>query len=297
MSGIPLMQLQRFVTVARLGNFTRAAEQSHQTVSALSHQIRQLEVRLDRRLFERGPRGVTLTAEGRALLESVAGHFDGIEQAVNSYRRRRDEVLTLSGVPGLVTGWLLPRLPRLVAMHPELELNLQSSNDLVDFERDPVDAGIRYGRGHWPGAVSERLFGEYYVPIASPALIERLGPLDPDDIASWPLLGDPAGRWQEWFDAHGGVAPVRYVARFDTSEALQRAALEGVGVAVGRMGMALPLIATGQLVTIGSRSVQARDSYWLAYSPRLREHPGLVKFRDWLHAEAAAYREDAPLAG
>lgn len=293
---IPLMQLHRFVTAARLGNLTRAAEQSNLTVSALSHQIRQLEERLDRPLFSRGPRGVILTEEGRALLESVGGHFDGIERAIAGYRKRRAEVVTISSVPGVVTGWLLPRLPDLVSRHPELELNLQSSNDLVDFERDAVDAGIRYGMGQWPGVHVERLFGEWMVPVATPALIDRFNGLDVDDMAGWPLLGDPSDRWTRWFATHGGSPPVRYVARFDTSEALQRAAMEGVGVALGRMVMARPLITSGALRQIGSRYLVSAESYYLARSPRAVDHAGFTTFRAWLFEQAQAYRADAELA-
>jgi LysR family transcriptional regulator, glycine cleavage system transcriptional activator len=143
MSRVPLSLLQQFVQVARLGNLSRAAAQANLTVSALSHQIRQLEERLERRLFERGPRGVTLTVEGCGLLEAVGEHFDGIEHALLRYRERRHDALTLSASPGIISSWLMPRLPRLLAAHPELELNLQSSSALVNFEREAVDAAVR----------------------------------------------------------------------------------------------------------------------------------------------------------
>jgi len=91
MGKLPLGLLQQFVLVARVGNLSRAAAQANLTVSALSHQMRQLEERLERRLFARGPRGVTLTVEGCSLLEAVGEHFDGIEHAMTRYHRRRHE--------------------------------------------------------------------------------------------------------------------------------------------------------------------------------------------------------------
>ena len=141
MGKLPLGLLQQFVLVARLGNLSRAAAQANLTVSALSHQMRQLEERLERRLFERGPRGVTLTVDGCSLLEAVGEHFDGIEHALSRYHQRRHDALTLSASPGIMSSWLVPRLPRLVAVHPDLELSLQSSSGLVNFEREPVDVG------------------------------------------------------------------------------------------------------------------------------------------------------------
>lgn len=291
MTRLSLDLLQQFVLVARHGKLSRAAEQSHLTVSALSHQMRQLEERLDRRLFERGPRGVTLTTEGCRLLEAVGQHFDGIEHALLRYSERRHDALTLSASPGIMSSWLVPRLPRLVAAHPELELNLQSGSALVDFEREPVDCALRYGRGQWDGLHSERLFGEWIAPVAAPALVARMAGADPHDLARWPLLGDPnpANRWRDWFAHYGGVLPHRYVAQFDSFEAQRHAALEGLGVALGRMVMAKSLIEAGRLLVLGERYLPVTDAYWLVYPPRSREHRGLQAFRAWLLAEAEDY--------
>jgi len=287
----PLALLQQFVQVARLGNLSRAAAQSNLTVSALSHQMRQLEERLERQLFERGPRGVKLTAEGCSLLEAVGEHVDGIEHALSHYRKRSDDTVTLSASPGIMSGWLVPRLPRFVAAHPELELNLQSGSTLVDFEREPVDAALRYGRGMWDGLRSERLFGEWIAPVAAPELVQRMAGADPKDLSQWPLLGDPnpSSRWKDWFAKVGGTVPRRYVAHFDSFEAQRHAALEGLGVAMGRMVMSKSLIDAGRLTVLGERYLPVEDAYWLVYPPRSREHRGLQLFREWLLGEADDY--------
>jgi len=294
MSHLPLPLLQQFVRVARLGNLSRAAVQANLTVSALSHQIRQLEERLGRRLFERGPRGVTLTVEGCSLLEAVGAHFDGIDHALSRYRERRHDSLTLSASSGIMSSWLMPRLPRLVAVHPELELNLQSSSALVDFEREPVDVALRYGRGQWDGLRCERLFGEWLAPVATPELIARMAGADPDALDAWPLLGDPGNRWRDWFAHVGGTPPKRYVAHFDSTDALRHAALEGLGVALGRMVTSRSLIEAGRLVVLGERYLPIHEAYWLVYPPRSQEHRGLQVFRDWLLAEAEAYCTQMP---
>jgi LysR family glycine cleavage system transcriptional activator len=298
MGKLPLGLLQQFVLVARLGNLSRAAAQANLTVSALSHQMRQLEERLERRLFERGPRGVTLTVEGCSLLEAVGEHFDGIEHAMSRYHRRRHESLTLSASPGIMSSWLVPRLPRLVAAHPELELSLQSASVLVNFEREPVDVGLRYGRGEWRGLHSERLFGEWIAPVAAPELIAQMGDADPSDLSQWPLLGDPhpANRWLDWFARFGGTPPKRYVAHFDTVDALRHAALEGLGVALGRMVTSKSLIDAGRLRVLGGNYLPVADAYWLVYPPRSQEHRGLQVFRDWLLAEAADYFRQMPVS-
>jgi LysR family glycine cleavage system transcriptional activator len=292
MSRAPLVPLQAFVLVARLRNLSRAAEQMHLTVSALSHQIRALEERLDRRLFDRGPRGVKLTLEGEKLLEAVGAPLDAIERAMKPYRERRGDVLTLSMMATFASSWLLPRLPRFVALHPELELNLQSSIDLVDFERDGVDAAMRYGRGVWPGLRTEHLFDEWITPVASPELIARLGRKAVRDLSRVPLLGDPGGRWKDWFASRGTEAPRRYVASFNDSETLQRAALEGLGVALIRLTMAQPLIDAGKLVLLTDERLRAEYAHYLVYPERAVDHPGLRVFREWILAEARSYQDN-----
>ncbi|WP_158882573.1 LysR substrate-binding domain-containing protein [Rhodanobacter sp. L36] len=287
----PLALLQQFVLVAREGNLSRAAAQANLTVSALSHQIRQLEERLQQRLFERGPRGVKLTIDGCTLLDAVGEHFDHIEHAMARYRKRPNDTFTLSASTGIMSGWLVPRLPRLVAAHPELELNLQSGSALVNFEREPVDAALRYGRGTWDGLQSERLFGEWIAPVAAPELVAKMAGADPCDLSQWPLLGDPnpSSRWKQWFSKVGGAPPSRYVANFDSLDAQRHATLEGLGVAMGRMVMSKSLIDAGRLTVLGDRYLPVEEAYWLVYPPRSQEHRGFLLFREWLLAEADDY--------
>ncbi|MEO6800123.1 MAG: LysR substrate-binding domain-containing protein [Rhodanobacter sp.] len=291
MTRVPLGLLQPFVQVARLGNLSHAAAQANLTVSALSHQMRQLEERLERRLFERGPRGVKLTGEGCRLLEAVGEHVEGIERALSSYSQRCDDALTLSASPGIMSSWLVPRLPRLVAAHPELELTLQSGSALVNFEHEPVDAGLRYGLGQWAGLHSERLFGEWIAPVAAPELMARMDGADPCDLSHWPLLGEPAPstRWNDWFSRNGGTPPKRYVAQFDSLDALRHAALEGLGVALGRMVTSKSLIDAGRLQVLGDNYLAVKEAYWLVYPSRSQGHRGLQLFRAWLLAEADDY--------
>lgn len=292
MSRIPLASLQAFVQVARTRNLSRTAEQLHLTVSALSHQMRGLEERLGKRLLLRGPRGVSLTPDGSCLLEALAAHFDGIESAMRAFAQRRDDALTLSVMGTFASSWLMPRLPRFVAKHPQLDLNLQSSANLVDFNRDAVDAALRYGPGQWPGVTSELLFDEWISPVASPALIKRLGKPKLAELGRWPLLGDPNGRWKDWFAQFGGEPPRRYVANFSDSETLQRAAHAGLGVALIRLTMARPLLDAKELVLLTRERLRSEWSHYFVYPPRAAGHAGLRVFREWLLAEAARYSEE-----
>jgi LysR family glycine cleavage system transcriptional activator len=286
----PLHALQGFVATARLGNLSRAAESMHLTISALSHQIRGLEDRLGQRLFIRNPRGVELTADGQRLFDRVAEHLDAIEHALRPFGARRDDVLTLTLMPSFATSWLVPRLPKFVAANPQIEIHLSSTINVVDFERDTeLDAGLRYGPGHWPGLEAVHLFDDWLTPMASPALIEKLGYPTLETLGDFPLLGAPGGRWSNWFARFGGQAPKRYVANFDDSETLHRAAVEGMGIVLGRLTLAWPLIDAQRLVRLFDEKLKSDFSHYLVVPPRSRSHQGLARFQAWVLEEAAAY--------
>ncbi|MFC7301052.1 LysR substrate-binding domain-containing protein [Cognatiluteimonas weifangensis] len=292
MNRLPLHALSGFAAAARSSNLTRAAAAQHLTVSALSHQIRGLEERLGRRLFDRGPRGVRLTADGERLLARIGPHLDALAEAVRPATARRDDVLTISVLPSLASGWLVPRLGGFLAAHPQLQLSLLSSERLVDFDRDPgVDAALRMGPGRWPGVTAEHLLDESLAPVASPALLARHGMPTAATLHQWPLLGESdATHWEVWFARHGGHAPARYVASFDDLESLHRAAVAGMGVALARMVRSRSLVEAGQLVVLSEQRLPSDFAHYLVYPPRSADHRGLLAFRDWLHAQA---RDDA----
>lgn len=287
MSRPPLHALQGFVTAARLGNLSRAAEAMHVTVSALSHQMRGLEERLGYPLLRRHPRGVTPTPEGQRLLERIAPHLDAIAREVQPFAARRDDVLTLSVTPSMASAWLVPRLGQFFASHPKIEISLLSSERLVDFERElQVDAAMRVGNGRWAGVIAEPLFDEWLVPMASPVLVARMGGVGAKPLAQWPLLGDPDGEWNRWFELAGEAPPERYVAFLDDSESHHRAALDGVGVALGRVTRARLLLDTGQLVPLSPHRLKTAYSHYLVYPQRSERHRGFADFRQWLLAQA-----------
>lgn len=296
MSRFPIHLLPGFLAAARAGNLTRAAASMHLTVSALSHQIRALEEHLGLRLFARGPRGVRLTADGERLLARAGPHLDGLELALQRPGARGD-TLTLSALPSMASAWLVPRLGDFLARHPQLEFNLLSSERLVDFDRDrEIDAGLRMGSGRWPGVIAEHLLDETLVPVASPALIERHARPTDASLHRWPLLGEHGEFWPDWFARHGGGQPERYVAHFDDLESLHRAAVAGMGVALGRMVRSRLLIESGQLVVLSGHGLPSDYNHYLVYPPRSVDHPGLQAFREWIHAQARAVGSGPGLA-
>jgi LysR family transcriptional regulator, glycine cleavage system transcriptional activator len=292
MTRVPLAQLQTFVDIARTGKLAHAAKQLNLTVSALSHQMQALESAANIKLLRRETRGVQLTEAGRKLLESIEAPLAAITLAWRSVRAStQPNCLCISVLPSIASAWLMPRLPRFTEANPVLELSLLSSTDLVDFAHSDVDLAIRFGGGSWPGLITHHLMNEYLTPLISPALLEkhqaRLGPPTLERLHLWPLLGDPAERWSDWQQQTGSRAPERYVAQFSDSETLHRAAVEGMGIALGRLSMAQSLIANGLLQPMFARRIQSNFAHYLVYPERSANKKSVQIFRDWLLLEVS----------
>jgi LysR family glycine cleavage system transcriptional activator len=161
---------------------------------------------------------------------------------------------------------------------------------VIDFGRDEVDLAIRYGRGQYPGLVAERLMGDDYVPVASPALLQGKWPLKkPADLRHQVLLHEEGTEvdWRMWLMAAGveGVDASRGPI-FSHSIMSKQAAIQGEGVALGRTALIEEELASGQLVRLFDLRMKAAMAYYVVYPARALERPLVRAFRDWLLAEA-----------
>ncbi|MBI1208791.1 MAG: transcriptional regulator GcvA [Azospirillum sp.] len=286
----PLNAIRAFEAAARHLSFTRAAGELNVTQAAISHQIKGLEERLGTPLFHRQSRGLVLTEAGQHLLPPVREAFDQIAIAADQLMRHdRHGVLTVSTMPSLAAKWLVLRLARFQAIHPELDVRLSTSAELVDFTRQDVDIAIRFGKGDWPGLRADLLMSEQIFPVASPRLISRGPPLvEPGDLRRHVLLHDDyVITWSMWLRAAGitGVDAGRG-ARFNDSALLLQAAAEGQGVALARDVLAGNDLASGRLVRLFEVAMPGAYSYYVAAPPAHFARPKIAAFRDWLIEEA-----------
>ncbi|MBM3569217.1 MAG: transcriptional regulator GcvA [Alphaproteobacteria bacterium] len=288
----PLNALRAFEAAARHLSFSRAAEELSVTQSAVSHQIKALEQRLKLALFRRRGRHLALTAEGHAYLPALREAFDRLALATDRLTRQRlDGRLNVSVLPSFAATWLLPRLKRFRARHPEIELSIQPELRLVDFARDEVDIAIRIGRGPYPGLDAQKLFGETLFPVCSPALRKGPPPIRrPADLARQTLLHD-AGRedWAMWLAAAGvgGIDTARG-PEFGNYDLVVLAAVGGQGVAIARSALVEEPLREGRLVRLFEPAIPGVFHYWVVCRPEDTARPRIAAFRRWLTEEAAA---------
>ncbi len=281
-------------------SFTRAADELHVTQTAISHQIKGLEERLGVRLFRRLPRGLLLTEEAQRYLPPVRNAFDQIAAATEQLATGGSSgSLTVSVLPSFAAKWLVPRLGRFRAAHPDLDLRVSASSQLVDFARDDVDVGIRMGRGTYPGLRVDQLFGESLVPVCSPELLRGPHPLRrPEDLREHVLLHDDDHTdWQLWLEL-AGVAGGGRKTRPDVHRLRHGRAGRGRGSGRGarpeRVGRGD--LAAGRLVRLFEVSVPHDLAYYLVSPEATAEQPRIRAFRAWLLGEAKERRPAAASA-
>ncbi|CAM3760038.1 transcriptional regulator GcvA [Bordetella tumulicola] len=285
----PLGALRAFEAAARHLSFTRAAAELCVTQAAISHQIRQLEDWLGTKLFERRGHALTLTAKGQAYLPELAEALDRISAATLRLMKHDDRPLRITVLPSFASRWLVPRLESFRARHPKIDVRLDSSADLWDFATERFDLGIRSGLGKWTGLKVDLIAREALSPVCSPTLANGARPIRaPADLGHARLLYDtPHDAWQRWFNLAGMDAPEMNagVSFTDASLALQ-AAMDGQGVALGRLTLAANDLQCGRLVQPFNVVLPNDYSYWLVYPSTALHRPGVAAFRKWLLSEA-----------
>ncbi|MES2018380.1 MAG: transcriptional regulator GcvA [Pseudomonadota bacterium] len=282
--------LRAFEAAARHQNFSRAAEELHLTHGAISHQVRALEQELGVLLFIRNGRHVKVTADGLRLAQSVGRAFAEIAAAADALRPSRHSTrLTVSSIPSFAARWLAPRLGRFIELHPDTEVLLQASGQLQDLVKDEVDVGIRFGRGHYPGLVVERLMGDIYYPVASPRYRGGRLPCTPEELAGANLLRSEEP-WLPWFQAAGlALAEPKGGVLFQDLSMLIRSAVDGDGVALVRNVVAMQEVAAGELVRLFDIAIDSPDDYYFVCPPGALNKPQVQAFRSWLKAEIVRF--------
>ena len=287
----PLQALRCFEAVARLGSVTRAAEALHVTHSAVSQQVRQLEELLGLSLFERAGRGLRLSENGRLYALQVRAALQGIGEATRALRiRPRAGELVVAVVPSFGLHWLLPRLPRFMALHPEHRVRLQASLEVQDLRQGAAHVAIRMGQGPWDGLAQRHLFDDELLMVASPHLNGGALPRTPAEVLACTRIRS-AEPWAPWCQAAGLPEPPPAGGLWinDSNLSLEAARL-GQGVALERRSVADALLRRGELVALTDIRVPYAYPYWLVW-PEGSASAQREDFARWLEAEVAAYQQ------
>lgn len=289
----PLQALRTFVEVGQRGSIKAAAQALHVTPGAVSQQIRLLEDRLGVVLLERERLGMRLTDAGASFHPKVQNAFLQIDQAVHALEAAKgSKSLTVSTVASFAASWLVPRLGRFKQLHPDIEVRVEATSELVDLRRDRVDVALRHGLGDYPGLDVRPLMAPVLMPVASPAFLESRQAVirEARDCLDYPLLHDSdRADWSLWLKAHGVDEDARAERgnAFEDDFLLIRAAEAGQGLALVPEAYAQDEIAAGRLVQVLDKPWPARFAYYAVTRPGAAERSEVRAFLDWIQEEAA----------
>lgn len=288
---VTLSTLRGFEAAARLASFALAANELHLSHSAVSHQIKLLEAELGQPLFRRVGRSVVLTDAGKDFARSVREILQRIEDGVarlGPYQKPGGVIVYTT--MAFAKGFILPRMAQLRLALPDVDLWLDTSERKVDFQTDEIDILITQASGvaaH--GAIDSHLIEDTRVPLASPALIERMGgiPAECSSIESWPLLHDESQiTWREWF-VRAGCPSANSIngSNFSDHALMIDSAVAGHGVALGSLICAAPYLRTGALIVLEGPSF-VEPAYRIYCDLRTYDDDQVRRVYDWFTQEA-----------
>lgn len=288
---------------ARLGNFTRAAEELGVTPAAVGQQVRILESYLGRKLFHRTPGGLQPTVAASSALVELHDGFDKLEIAFKRLSGpTTDNHLSVSVAPALAGKWLAPRMQGLYQRCPQIDLRIDTSLRLADIAAGEFDVSIRYGTEVQDGLRSSHLLQEYILPICAPSLRDvAKGSLQGEEMLHLPLLhidgetNDPSvPSWADWGKRHGLCGDKLLSGpRYPHSMMAVEAALNSQGVTLCGLTLVIDDLLEGRLIApLGADSVvKTRSTYRIIHSPTRHQSEIQTTFIRWIKAEASKTRE------
>ncbi|KGT94587.1 LysR family transcriptional regulator [Erwinia typographi] len=288
----PVAALRTFEVATRHATFTSASEELHITQSAVSHQLKNLEEIWGLQLFQRG-KSLSLTPAGAALAPIVREFFMNLEATLADLHEQKGKVrLRVSTTYSFALKWLLPRLPDLARLHPDILVTLESTDKAINFSSSESDVAIRFGNGNYPALHAEFMFREQIFPVASPALLHRFGtPQAPAELLRYPLLtrdgADLVPKWEAWFKQVGvSISALQENVRLADTNMTIEAALLGQGVALARSGHVEKEIDEGSLTRLFDLFSPSPTAYYFVCPKGIETQPHIINFRNWLLAES-----------
>ena len=305
----PLNFISGFEAAARNLSFTKAARELFITQSAVSKQVKALEEHLGVELFERRVRELALTAEGQKLYRTATELLDWLQEETDKLKAGgKAQQISVTASPGFTSLWLIPRLKRFRLKHPDIDVRISATVDILQLERKRLDVAIRYCRPEAAPEGAVRLSDYAAFPVCSPALAnDRSRPLiKPEDVRAHVLLHDTYVTskkafvdWESWFAAVGlrEVQPAGALY-FNQYDQMIQAAIQGQGVALGISSLVRELLQDGLLVAPFSTPVLEARACFIITSSFAAGKPHVEAFIQWLLDEAKRDAENGlpPLA-
>lgn len=291
-NGIPsLGALQAFEATARLGSFSRAADEMALTHSAIYRQVTGLEQRLGVQLFTRARRRVTLTDAGAEYAGRVRHHLEQLAKDTFGLMTRSGigRSLHIAVLPTLATTWLLPRLPHFQSLHTDVTISFSVRTLPFQFADHPFDAAIYHATQAWPQTQGIKLFDEEaLVPVCAPGLLEDVEPEQRlHAMAALPhlhMMSRPDA-WRHWYQTQelDYLPSMSAGPRYDLFTMTLAAVRAGLGVALVPRFLVADALSQGRLISPVRGVLQVPEAYYFGYPVDRERGDALSAFEAWLN--------------
>ena len=287
-----LRGLRTFCVAARYESFKTAADELFITSSAVSQQIKNLEEELGLQLFERGSREISLTEVGNALFESLSPIVDQLDEIVADFKKAgRRKSIRISVQPFFASEYFVPRLSEFTSRHPEIDIQVGTSDEASEKLPTDADLAIRLFRQPPPGAQADLLFPLRMVPAGSASFKKSIKIKDRQIVSDFPLIvhATRPKAWDEWSRSSGIALPEdAKITRLDSMIAVVRAAEQGIGAALVPVPMADQWFRQRTIVRLFDEEVVADVSYFLVSPKDKVENTAVETLRAWILERLAA---------
>ena len=296
-----LNAVRSFDAAARHLSFTLAARELCVTQGAVSRMVQALEAELGTALFLRMGRSLALTPAGAAYHPQIQEALARIAAATRSVRHMDGGgMLSISVLPTFAMRWLVPRLARFQQRHPDILVDITTSERMVNLSADAIDLGVRYGLGYWPNTEATLFMQEDVAVFCAPSLLQRGPPLrGPSDLAGHRLLQHSTrpGAWATFCTACDAPPPdLGLSPAFEHFFMLIEATAAGMGVALLPEFLAADALAAGRLVRPFDLTVRNEKAYYIVHAPGAGGSRKIRLAKEWLLDEAQLMKDDLTAA-
>ncbi len=283
---VSLRGLRTFCVAARYESFRTAAEELFITPSAVSHQIKSLEEELGELLFDRTSRELSLTDSGRSLYRDVSPLIEQLDSVTARYKKGASvSSIRISVQPFFASEYFVPRLSEFTARHPEIDIQIDTSDESAEKHPPDSDLSIRLFRSAPSNMPYQMLFPLKVVPGGSPEFMQKMKVKNKKIVSEFPIIVHESHpkAWAQWASASGIRLPDNpRVIRLDSMIAVVRAAQQGIGAALVPVPIGNLWFDEGSIVRLFKKELVADASYYLVWTEDRAEDESIIRLRDWI---------------
>ena len=283
-----IVALNCFESAARHQSITKAGEELCLTQSAISRQIKKLELQLGQTLFNRINQRVYITEAGLTYQKQITEILDKLDSATRNIQKNHAGHLVVGIEDALTTKWLIPKLSEFHALFPEIEIEMVTDITKIYKEKEGYDVGVIFGDGNWPEFEKQSLMSEELIAVCAPGVLKKYGPVKQfRDVLNYPIIhhssySSSTQCWLEAAELTEQEIAVLPGSNFEYFRLLVDAAKHKLGLTIVPRYFVQNELADGSLVLACPKALVSNDKYYVVSPKAVADDVAVQNFTQWL---------------